>query len=598
MIESVVREGPMFEAMMMNKEIDNPQFRFLFENRSPAHIFYRWKLFSVLQGEPATKWRTDDFRMFKGGSIWRPPSLNPFAQGMPDEMFSSDEEDDESRRRSLSKSQKKRLELMLRRLTPERSKVAEAMIFCIEHAEASDEIIDFITESLNSVTTKIPRKLGRFFLVSDVLYNSSAKAVNASNFRSGFQNRLVEIIKFMHQTFESCESRLKAEAFKQRVMLCFRAWEDWNVYPPEFLVHLQNIFLGLVSADQEIPKMSAMNDYDVDGMPLEDPELDGAPLSDSEDLDGVPLDGAALLRSAVKLKSSSPIRPFVQKTSKYDADLDGVPMSDDLDGVPMYASSSSPSVRPKQVVKAATSKWETEAPVLASSKWDNPDLESDPYEATPSSNRKKSRGFEDIFTDAADTDAKVSDDELDGVPLADDSSQEAAHHNSDSKNENRRGKLRDIELKVVRYQDDLEAGYQSRVSGMTVSEQVQQYREHLLRKVMRDYPQEVGDKESESSRKERREPERRSGDKSERSGGGREKERHKEKEKRRSTSRSRSRSRSPKKSSRSKRGRSRSSSPGRSLRKSPRRSRSRSGSPKRSRRTSRSQSPSDRKSVV
>ena len=28
MIESVVREGPMFEAMMMNKEIDNQQFRY------------------------------------------------------------------------------------------------------------------------------------------------------------------------------------------------------------------------------------------------------------------------------------------------------------------------------------------------------------------------------------------------------------------------------------------------------------------------------------------------------------------------------------------------------------------------------------------
>jgi len=54
---------------------------------------------------------------------------------------------------------------------------------------------------------------------------------------------------------------------------------------------------------------------------------------------------------------------------------------------------------------------------------------------------------------------------------------------SNQRNEDRRGKLRDIELKVVRYQDDLEAGYQSRMSGMTVSEQVQQYREHLLRKV-------------------------------------------------------------------------------------------------------------------
>lgn len=616
MIESVVREGTVFEAMIMNKEIDKPQFRFLFENRSPAHIYYRWKLFSVLQGDASNKWRTEDFRMFRGGSIWRPPSLNPYSQGMPDELFSSDEEDDESRRRSLSKSQKKRLELMLRRLTPEKSKVAEAMIFCIEHAEASDEIIDFITESLNTITTKIPKKLGRFFLVSDVLYNSSAKAVNASNFRSGFQSRLVEIVNYMHLTFESCESRLKAEAFKQRVMLCFRAWEDWNVYPPEFLCHLQNIFLGLVSADQEIPKLSAMNDYDVDGMPLEDPELDGAPLSDSEDLDGVPLDGAALLRSAVKLKSSSPIRAFVHKTSKYDADVDGVPMSDDLDGVPLYPSSS-PSMRSssthKQLVKATTSKWESEAPVLASSKWDHPDLESD-HQYDHTSHRKKYRDNEDIFTDAdagggggaaaaagATTGRRtISDEEdLDGTPM-DDSSQETIHHNSDSRNEDRRGKLRDIELKVVRYQDDLEAGNQSRVSGMTVPEQVQQYREHLLRKVMRDYPAETGEvrekenSESSSSRKDRRgDSERRTADKSDRPPRDKERsERHKEKDKRKSTSRSRSRSRSPKKSSRSKRGRSRSASPARAVRKSPRRSRSRSGSPSKRSRRSRSQSPS------
>lgn len=28
MVEFVIREGPMFEAMIMNKEIDNPSFRF------------------------------------------------------------------------------------------------------------------------------------------------------------------------------------------------------------------------------------------------------------------------------------------------------------------------------------------------------------------------------------------------------------------------------------------------------------------------------------------------------------------------------------------------------------------------------------------
>lgn len=30
MIEFVVREGPMFEAMIMNREINNPMFRWLF----------------------------------------------------------------------------------------------------------------------------------------------------------------------------------------------------------------------------------------------------------------------------------------------------------------------------------------------------------------------------------------------------------------------------------------------------------------------------------------------------------------------------------------------------------------------------------------
>lgn len=121
---------------------------------------------------------------------------------------------------------------------------------------------------------------------------------------------MTEIIKFMHQAYEATESRLKAEAFRQRVMLCFRAWEEWNVYPAEFLIHLQNVFLGLVSvrpilhslfvwlsyfflidlflqAEQDVSKRPSVHDEDVDGIPLDDAEgIDGAPLSDSEDLDG------------------------------------------------------------------------------------------------------------------------------------------------------------------------------------------------------------------------------------------------------------------------------------------------------------------------
>jgi len=41
MIEFVIREGPMFEALIMIREMENPLFSFLFDNESPAHIYYR-----------------------------------------------------------------------------------------------------------------------------------------------------------------------------------------------------------------------------------------------------------------------------------------------------------------------------------------------------------------------------------------------------------------------------------------------------------------------------------------------------------------------------------------------------------------------------
>lgn len=44
---------------------------------------------SFAQGESPTEWRTTDFRMFRGGSIWRPPVLNIYSQSgehMKEEM--------------------------------------------------------------------------------------------------------------------------------------------------------------------------------------------------------------------------------------------------------------------------------------------------------------------------------------------------------------------------------------------------------------------------------------------------------------------------------------------------------------------------------
>lgn len=87
---------------------------------------------------------------------------------MPEELISEDE-GTEPNKGQLSVAQRNRLEDLIRHLTPERMKIADAMIFCIEHADAADEICECIAESLMNQETAIHKKIARIYLVSDIL---------------------------------------------------------------------------------------------------------------------------------------------------------------------------------------------------------------------------------------------------------------------------------------------------------------------------------------------------------------------------------------------------------------------------------------------
>lgn len=51
------------------------------------------------------------------------------------------------------------MEDLLRMLTPERTKIGEAMLWAIDHAEAADEIIDCIADSLAVLQTPAHKKV-------------------------------------------------------------------------------------------------------------------------------------------------------------------------------------------------------------------------------------------------------------------------------------------------------------------------------------------------------------------------------------------------------------------------------------------------------
>uniref|UniRef100_A0A8C5D6R4 Zgc:163098 n=1 Tax=Gadus morhua TaxID=8049 RepID=A0A8C5D6R4_GADMO len=445
MVEFVVREGPMFEAIIMSKEKNNPDFRFLFDNKSQDHVYYRWRLFCILQGESLSEWRTREFRMFQGGSIWRPPALNAYssrdtARAGYDPGTPQEEEEEEGKKGQLKAEHRRRLEGLLRELGPRRGEVAEAMAFCVERAEAAEEVVLLISESLSMLHTPLQKKISRLYLVSDILYNSCAKVAGASYFRKYFESKLLQIFGDLHAAYKNIQGRLQAEQFKQKVMGCFRAWEDWAIYPEAYLLHLQNVFLGFTKAAEETGSPP-----DLDGAPLEGPlldgevldELDGAPLV-WDPLDGVPVD-----------------------------DIDGVPLGvvpataaaamDDIDGMPRrYPLPGINAIRAfvKQCMLPGR-------PTINSSLF-LPGCRSSRLEKGGHSESESSDGSSPSKYDSADFENSLRTFQM---------------------SEGKRKRLREIEVKVMRVQDELESGQRSRRSGMSLQQQVGHYRRKLLQKV-------------------------------------------------------------------------------------------------------------------
>ncbi|TMS13859.1 U2 snRNP-associated SURP motif-containing protein [Larimichthys crocea] len=453
MIEFVVREGHVFEAVIMNREKNNPDYRFLFDNKSQDHVYYRWKLFSILQGESPTEWRTTDFRMFRGGSIWRPPILNSYSQRGEDRAEEDAPPEEEVKKGQLRAEHRQRLQTLLKELTPSRDHVAKAMLFCLERADAAEEVVGHVTDSFSLLQTPLQKKVARLYLVSDILHNSCAKVAGASYYRKYFEAKLTQIFGDLNAAHKNIQARLQAEQFKQKVMSCFRAWEDWAIYPEPYLIHLQNIFLGFTKPVEE--QIEAV-EVDLDGAPMDGSSLGGLPLDGVpvQDLDGCPMGWDPLDGASVD-------------------DIDGVPLGaaiDDIDGMPLDDGG-------VPLSRVPLSKWEKSADPgtvfqdKTESKWDKVSTRGGEDEVNVSVNSQE--GDEDSESNSSEDSCSLS-----RYDSADFQSALRGFQMSDSK----RKRLRELEVKVMKIQDELESGWRPRKSGMSIQQQVELYRNKLLQK--------------------------------------------------------------------------------------------------------------------
>eukprot|EP00299_Pterocystis_sp_00344_P005088 c16414_g1_i1.p1 GENE.c16414_g1_i1~~c16414_g1_i1.p1 ORF type:complete len:265 (-),score=78.85 c16414_g1_i1:28-822(-) len=251
----------------------------------------------LANGDSLHRWRLDPFQIVENGVFYTPPQIPK--ESKSDRSHQSRDDHSSSRHttgKRLSDREAQEFEDMLKTITVERKRIAAAMAFALDHADCSGEIVEITAESMSLADTPVPLKISRLYLISDILYNSSAPVRNASSYRSGFQSCLVSIFENIHKCFSSIESHIVRKAIQERVLMVLTTWERWSLYPPNFIENLRSTF----ETGQPQPTPA---------VPEADPQIDGDPLDDDEDVDGVPLDEEDLQRLSAQLQQLLPILP-------------------------------------------------------------------------------------------------------------------------------------------------------------------------------------------------------------------------------------------------------------------------------------------------
>ncbi|KAL8276246.1 hypothetical protein RQP46_011363 [Phenoliferia psychrophenolica] len=210
-----VREhGANFESVIREREKGNSKFAFFRDDSLPSFHF---------------------FKMLLDASYVPPSEPTFFDEGNADAYSSDSAEESENehvRKGSIGRRAERRFESMLRGLVSTRERIARAMAFALEHADAADAIVDILVGSLTLDATPVPRKIARLHLVSDILHNATSLP-HAWVYRAQFERRLTRVFDHLGDVYLSFPGRMKAEQFKIQVTNIVDVWErDWFVFEP------------------------------------------------------------------------------------------------------------------------------------------------------------------------------------------------------------------------------------------------------------------------------------------------------------------------------------------------------------------------------
>eukprot|EP00746_Dinoflagellata_sp_MGD_P166791 gnl/MRDRNA2_/MRDRNA2_96933_c0_seq1.p1 gnl/MRDRNA2_/MRDRNA2_96933_c0~~gnl/MRDRNA2_/MRDRNA2_96933_c0_seq1.p1 ORF type:complete len:682 (+),score=175.10 gnl/MRDRNA2_/MRDRNA2_96933_c0_seq1:123-2048(+) len=277
-----LRGGPIREYLTKDLEAGKVGFRFLHEVNSEEGIYYRWRMFAFTQGDGLQKWRTEPFQIARNGAVWMPPPLDRdgrsksrsptgnFAKPKTSATFAKVKDKDKAAigLARLTQDDKDEFLTRIRELEGTRYFIFDLMIWCMEHSEAAQHIVEVLSDAILEAGPA-DQYTTRLFLISDLLHNSgSAKAIAAAAFRREFEENLPEVFERLHSVFRSLlteEGDLEAMGkMREEVTGVLRSWIQRAVFTKEYILGLEaSFFRQVVPADDLLAPQGFQHELEI-----------------------------------------------------------------------------------------------------------------------------------------------------------------------------------------------------------------------------------------------------------------------------------------------------------------------------------------------
>lgn len=397
-IERVLTDGPIFEAVLMNvPEVQKDEkFYWLWDARSPAGVYYRWRLWQLIADPRRRGVSREPFTIFDNGPLFVPPKKNikfEFAKRVeefvshPDYDTSEDEkseaEEESDGPQYLNPFRRAKLAFLLARLPTTHAKlrrgdIARVTAFAIKYAGvAPDEVVEvvvlniltplaytranpnrekenqekemeatnFENEGREAKSDTKPRidmssaKLVGLYAMSDIMLTSSEGGVrHAWRYRQLFESALRERKVFEHlgRLEKDLEwGRLKAEKWKRSVGNLLQLWESRSVFTQSSHEQFVQLFENPPLTEEEAQKEREKAEAERAKTAFSKGKSRWKAIDPSATSESHARDGPMQPEN-----QSQPVSHGVGPTdNEMMNDIDGVPIDDsDLDGIPIQDS--------------------------------------------------------------------------------------------------------------------------------------------------------------------------------------------------------------------------------------------------------------------